>query len=158
MHAQFQISFCRKRSTEVSNLDPKENNCSSKKFKLTSHGKISNAPKSTSNLSVTLLRSRHSVVGQKRKTTFLSGKAISSSFSRQSSSSLSTKSVSLNHVIFMTGDSQSASQLPDSTCNSHSLLGPIKMSRGPYKDGKSSKNFVPGGSLWSRVCSKNFRT
>jgi hypothetical protein len=148
-HAFFQTSFCRKRSIEGSNLDLKENNCSSKKIKSISHDTNSDASKTTSSLSVTLMTSRHNVVGKKRMTTFLSGKAMSSTFSRQSS-----KGVSLNHVVFMTGDSQSASQLPDSTSNSQSLLGPIKLSRGLSK----TKNVVPGGSLWSRVCSKNFRT
>ncbi|KAL3774780.1 hypothetical protein ACHAW5_002181 [Stephanodiscus triporus] len=150
-------SFSRKRSIEGSNLDLRENNCSSKKFKtMISHDKSSDASKTTSSLSVALMASRHSSVGRKRMTTFLSGNGSrNTSFSRQSSSS--SKSVSLNHVVFTTGDnSQSASRLPDSAGNSHSFLGPVKLSRG--LSNASKKNVVPGGSLWSRVCSKNFRT
>lgn len=156
-HVPPQTSFSRKRSIEGSNLDLRENNCSSKKYKTAiSHDKSSDASKTTSSLSVALMASRHSSVGRKRMTTFLSGKGtINTSFSRQSSSS--SKSVSLNHVIFTAGDnSQSASRLPDSAGNSHSFLGPVKLSRG--LSNASKKNVIPGGSLWSRVCSKNFRT
>lgn len=155
-HTPSQTSFRRKRSIEGSNLDPKENNFSSKKYKPILHDKSSDASKTTG-LSVALMASCHSTFGRKRKTTFLSGKETRSTFSRQSSSS--SKSVSLSHVVFVAGDnSQSASQLPDFTGNDQSLLGSAKLPRGHSKAGKASKNVVPGGSLWSRVCSKNFRT
>jgi hypothetical protein len=153
-------SFCRKRST--SNLgDSKENNGLSKKFKSISANDKSTdvAPKTTTSnsLSVALLASRNSAVSRKRKTTFLSGRSFSRSLSSSSSSS-SSKSVSLNHVVFMAGGDSSqtaSSQLPNSTSNSQ---GPIILSRGLAKSGKATKHNVPGGSLWSKVCSKNFRT
>ncbi|KAL7531637.1 hypothetical protein ACHAXR_004144 [Thalassiosira sp. AJA248-18] len=105
-------------------------------------------------LSVALMASRRTA-GRKRKTTFLSGKQ-KSSFSRSHSSS-SSKSVSLNHVVFMAGDnSQSASQLDSAGSNSNSFLGTVKP-RGPSQARKSSKSVSRGSSLWSKVCSKNFR-
>jgi hypothetical protein len=57
--------------------------------------------------------------------------------------------------VFMAGGD--GSQTANSqTSNS---LGPITLPRGlANKSGKVTKNVVPGGSLWSKVCSKNFRT
>jgi len=165
-------SLCRKRSMEGSNLDLKENNCSSKKTKGTSADKNSDAPKATSSflshegsLSVALMASRRTM-SRKRKTTFLSGMQQRSSSSRNnhSSTSSSSKSVSLNHVVFMAGDnSQSAtagvSQLDSASSSSqHSFLGAVKSSsRGHSKSRNGSKNVSRGSSLWSKVCSKNFR-
>lgn len=174
IHFYLQTSFCRKRSIEGSNLlDSKENNCASKKNKsiTTSVDNSSdNAPnKPTSSflshegsLSVALMASRRGTASRKRKTTFLSGMKQQSkkgSFSRSSSSS--SKSVSLNHVVFgMAGDnSQSAaavSQLDSTASNSRSFLGNVKSSsRGGQSKSRASKR--SGSSLWSKVCSKNFR-
>lgn len=148
-------SFCRKRST--SNLDSKENNGSSKKYRSISANDKSadGASKTTTSnsLSVALLASRNSAVSHKRKTTFLSGRSFSRSLSSSSSSS-SSKSVSLNHVVFMAGGDGSQ------TANSqlHSTSSGLLPRGLANKSGKVTKNNVPGGSLWSKVCSKNFRT
>ncbi|KAL3785044.1 hypothetical protein ACHAWO_008572 [Cyclotella atomus] len=89
-------------------------------------------------LSVALLASRSA--GRKRKTTFLSGKQ-STSFSRQSSSN---KSVSLSHVVFVTGESQGASQLSKSA------------SEKPSTSKKPTAKFSASSSLWNRAISKNW--
>ena len=91
-------------------------------------------------LSLALLASRST--GRKRKTTFLSGKQ-STSFSRQNSSS--NKSISLGHVIFVTGDSQGASQLSSSASN---------LNKSNSK--KSVPKFSASNSLWNRAISKNW--
>ena len=91
-------------------------------------------------LSLALLASRSA--GRKRKTTFLSGKQ-STSFSRQNSSS--NKSISLGHVIFMTGESQSASQLSSSASNLHKS-----------NSKKSVTKLSASSSLWNRAISKNW--
>jgi hypothetical protein len=91
-------------------------------------------------LSVALLASRSA--GRKRKTTFLSGKQ-STSFSRQNSSN---KSVSLSHVVFVTGESQGASQLSRSASN----LGKSSVSKKP------ATKFSASSSLWNRAISKNW--
>jgi len=159
-------SLCRKRSSMSilgsnlgSNLDSKENNCSSKKPK-SSDG---SAPKPTSSflahegsLSVALMASRRTA-GRKRKTTFLSK---SSSFSKShSASSSSSKTVSLSVAglaSFVGGESQSTnSQFLDASSNS--FLGTSKSRRGHLKTAATKKPSRGGGSLWSKVCSKNFR-
>ena len=118
-------------------------------------------PKSTSNflshegsLSLALVASRPA--GRKRKTTFLSG-GKQSSFPRSYSSS-SSKSVSLNHVVFMTGDSQHASHL-DSNSNSFSgAKRPGGQTRSRNDTVVSKRPASSSTSLWSKVCSKNFRS
>ncbi|KAL9179897.1 hypothetical protein ACHAXT_007867 [Thalassiosira profunda] len=146
-------SFARKRSVEGSNLDAKENNGASKKPKGASAG-LSDAAKPAStflaaggSLSVALAASRRGP-GRKRKTTFLGGKA-SASFSRSQSASSASRSVSLSHVVFVAGEGQgaAASRLPDA--GSH-----LGKSRGGPSKKKASRS---GSSLWSKVCSKNFR-
>ena len=151
-----QTSLCRKRSN-VCNFNAKENNGASKKPKVPSSEANDTASKKTSSflsregsLSVALMASRRTL-GRKRKTTFLSGSQKSNSFSRsQSSSSSSSKIASLNHVVFMAGESQGgpSSQLPDT---SNSFMGTSKSRRVPSK-----KANLGGGSLWNKVCSKNF--
>jgi len=158
---------------EGSNLDSKENNYSSKKVKGVASGdqnsnSVGNPTSSFlsnegSSLSLALMASRCNAggAGRKRKTTFLSGKQQNKkgTLSRSQSSS-SSKSVSLNHVVFMAGDqSQSAmgSQLLDSTSShSRSFLGTVKSSS---RGGQSKSRSISrkGSSLWSKVCSKNFR-
>lgn len=91
-------------------------------------------------LKLALMASRSA--GSKRKTTFLSGKQ-SSSLSRQNSSS--SKSISLSHVVFVTGENQSASQFD--SFKSTSNLGKCNSSKP-----KSSVS----GSLWNKVCSRNW--
>ncbi len=147
--------FCRKRSVEGSNLDFKENNGLSKKQK-NEDSREDNATKSTSGLFLSVLASRRGAAGRKRTTTFVSGKEMKSSFSRSHRSSLG-KSVALtNHVVFVAGDnSQSTSQLPDTTVSRASFLGAGK-SRGHTKDSKVARSGA-GCSLWTKVCSKNFR-
>ena len=150
-----QTSFTRKRSVEGSNLDAKENNGASKKPKGASAAGPSDAPKPAStflaaggSLSVALAASRRGP-GRKRKTTFLGGKA-STSVSRSHGASSSSRSVSLSHVVFVSGESQGAatSRLPDAG----SRLGQ------PRGGGLSKKKGSrAGSSLWSKVCSKNFR-
>lgn len=90
-------------------------------------------------LSLALLASRNA--GRKRKTTFLSGKQTTS-FSRQNSSS--NKSISLSHVVFVTGESQSTSQFSNSASN----LG--------KSNNKKPSKFTASSSLWSRAVSKNW--
>lgn len=115
-----------------------------------------NAPKTSSGLFLSVLATRRGTAGRKRSTTFVSGKETKSSLSRSQSSS-SGKSVSLNHVVFVAGDnSQSASQLPGSSGSRVSFLGAVK-SRGHSKVSRASKTVAKGSSLWSKVCSKNFR-
>ena len=92
-------------------------------------------------LSLALLASRNAA-GRKRKTTFLSGKQ-SASFSRQNSSS--NKSISLSHVVFVTGESQSASQFSNSASN-----------MGKSNSKKTTSKFTATSSLWSRAVSKNW--
>mmetsp|Transcript_15255 Transcript_15255/g.25121 ORF Transcript_15255/g.25121 Transcript_15255/m.25121 type:complete len:1394 (-) Transcript_15255:3081-7262(-) len=136
--------------------DTKENdlNDSSKRQKGTSSNEEkSNAPKSSrflaneSSLSVALIANRHA--GRKRKTTFINGKQ-NSSFVRKNST-CSSKSLSLNHVVFMAGESQTLSRMDSS---SNSFMKSIK-STSVMK--KSSKQVSRGSSLWSRVCSKNLK-
>ena len=93
-------------------------------------------------LSVALLASRSG--GRKRKTTFLSGKQTAS-FSRQNSTS--NKSVSLSHVVFVSGESQSASS---KLSNNASNLG---KSTGK----KPTTKFSASSSLWNRAISKNWK-
>lgn len=95
------------------------------------------------NLSLALMASRS--VCRKRKTTFLSGKQ-STSFSRQNS--CSSKSISLSHVVFV--ESQSASQF-DSANVSNLGKGAVKKSAL-----KSAPKHTASGSLWSKVCSRNW--
>lgn len=113
----------------------------------------SNASKSSrfltneSSLSVALIANRNA--GRKRKTTFINGKQ-NSSFVRKNST-CSSKSLSLNHVVFMAGESQSLSRMDSS---SNSFMKSIK-STSVMK--KSSKQVSRGSSLWSKVCSKNLK-
>jgi hypothetical protein len=144
-----QTLFCRKRSVEGSNLDFKENNGVSKKQK---KDESDGATKSTPGLFLSMLASRRGVGGRKRTTTFVSGKEMKSGFSRSQSSS-SGKSVALNHVVFVAGDN--SSQLPDSSSRV-SFVSAAK-ARGHSKVSKASKSVAKGSSLWSKVCSKNFR-
>ena len=102
--------------------------------------KASNFTSQEGSLSLALLASRS--VGRKRKTTFLSGKQ-NSSFSRQNSSS--NKSISLGHVVFVTGESQSASQFSTSASN---------LSKSTSK--KTSPKLSASSSLWNRAISKNW--
>jgi hypothetical protein len=136
--------------------DAKENslNYSSKRQKgLSCNGEQSIAPSGSrflmneSSLSVALIANRNA--GRKRKTTFLNGKQ-SNSFQRKNSTCAS-KSVSLNHVVFMAGESQTLSRMDSS---SNSFMKSIK-STSIIK--KSSKPVSRGSSLWSKVCSKNFK-
>ncbi len=146
--------FCRKRGVEGSNLDFKENNGLSKKQK-NLDSRDDDASKSTPGLFLSVLASRRGAAGRKRTTTFVSGKKeMKTSFSRSHSSSLG-KSVALSsHVVFVAGDSsQSSSQLPDTTGSRVSFLGAVK-SRGHIMDSKVARS---GSSLWTKVCSKNFR-
>lgn len=154
------ISLCRKRSMEGSNLDSKENNCSSKKPKSSSDvtKKVSSSFLSheVSSLSVALMASR-TAVGRKRKTTFLSSfgkQKKTTTFSRsQSSSSSSSKSVSLNHVVFMAGDNSQSATSQLELSNSKSFLGSAK----PHGHRPKTRNSRGRSSLWDNVCSKNFR-
>ena len=153
-----QTLFCRKRSAEGSNLDFKENNGVPKKQKKADSQDTGDdtTGKPAAGLFLSVLATRRGTAGRKRTTTFVSGKEMKSNFSRSNSSS-SGKSVALNHVVFVAGDnSQSASQMPDSTGNRVSFLGAVK-SRGHSKVSKASKSVTKGSSLWSKVCSKNFR-
>jgi hypothetical protein len=153
-----QTLFCRKRSAEGSNLDFKENNGLPKKQKKTDPRDKGDdtTSKPAAGLFLSVLASRRGTAGRKRTTTFVSGKEMKSIFSRSNSSS-SGKSVALNHVVFVAGDnSQSASKMPDSSGTKVSFLGAVK-SRGHSKVSKASKSVTKGSSLWSKVCSKNFR-
>ena len=138
--------------------DAKENslNDSSKRQKgISSIEEQSNAPSGSrfltneSSLSVALIANRNA--GRKRKTTFLNGKQ-NNSYLRKNST-CSSKSVSLNHVVFMAGESQTLSRM-DSSSNSF-----MKSIKSTSVINKSSKQAVSRGSssLWSKVCSKNFK-
>eukprot|EP00985_Skeletonema_marinoi_P020349 scaffold12075_cov131-Skeletonema_marinoi.AAC.5 len=130
--------------------DTKENSLSdtSKRQKGTSNNEeqSSNAPSSSrflmneSSLSVALIANRNA--GRKRKTTFINGKQ-NSSFVRKNST-CSSKSLSLNHVVFMAGESQTLSRMDSS---SNSFMKTIK-STSVIK--KSSKQVSRGSSLWSK--------
>jgi len=135
--------------------DAKENslNDSSKRQKgFSRHEEQSNAPSGSrflmneSSLSVALIANRNA--GRKRKTTFVNGKQ-NNSFLRKNST-CSSKSVSLNHVVFMTGESQMSRM--DSSSNSF-----MKSIKSTSVMKKSSKQVSRGSSLWSKVCSKNFK-
>ena len=167
-----QTSLCRKRSSMSlllgSSLDSTENNCSLKEPKGPSSQGSDGAPNEPASaflshegsLSVALMASRRTATSQKRKTTFLSGgrqKSGSSASRSHSSSSSSSKTVSLNHVVFMAGDSQGASsQLLDPSSNSFLMGSTVKSSRLGHPK-HTSKKVSRGSSLWSKVCSKNFR-
>jgi len=136
--------------------DTKENslNDSSKRQKGTSNDEEKpNAPGNSrflmneSSLSVALIANRNA--GRKRKTTFINGKQNSSLVRK--SSTCSSKSLSLNHVVFMAGESQTSSRLDSS---SNSFMKSIKTSSVMKK---SSKHVSRGSSLWSKVCSKNLK-
>lgn len=115
-----------------------------------------NAPKNSSGLFLSVLATRRGAAGRKRTTTFVSGKETKSSLSRSQSSS-SGKSVALNHVVFVAGEnSQSASQLLGPTGSRVSLLDTVT-SHGRSKVSRATKTVAKGSSLWSKVCSKNFR-
>jgi hypothetical protein len=147
-----QTSFFRKRSMEGSNLGSnlcfKENNDSSERPKFTSasgHAK----PKTNffsqegSSLSVALMASRG--ISRKRKATTFRGGKQTSTFSRSTSSS-SSKSVALNHVVFLAGDDSKSATSQLSNLNSFTSR------RSKPATSKSS-----GGSLWSKVVKSNFR-
>ncbi len=153
-----QTSLSRKRgSAPISDRskDTKENslNDSSKRQKGTSSNEEKpNVPGNSrflmneSSLSVALIANRNA--GRKRKTTFINGKQ-NSSLARKNTT-CSSKSLSLNHVVFMAGESQSQSlSRMDSSSNS------FMKSSSAMK--KSSKQVSRGSSLWSKVCSKNLK-
>lgn len=138
--------------------DTKENNLndSSKRQKGTSiNEEKPNVPSNSrflmneSSLSVALIANRNA--GRKRKTTFINGKQ-NSTLARKNST-CSSKSLSLNHVVFMAGESQSQS-LSRMDSSSNSFMKSIKSSSAMKK---SSKQVSRGSSLWSKVCSKNLK-
>ena len=100
-----------------------------------------------SSLSIALVANRNA--GRKRKTSFINGKH-SNSFGRKNST-CSSKSMSLGHVVFMSGESQTLSRMDSS---SNSFMKSIKTTSITKK---SSKQASRGSSLWSKVCSKNLR-
>ncbi|KAL7434439.1 hypothetical protein ACHAXH_003831 [Discostella pseudostelligera] len=138
--------FCRKRSAEGSNLDFKEKNGLPKKQKKADPRDKGDdtTSKPAAGLFLSVLSSRRVTAGRKRTTTFVSGKEMKCNFSRSNSSS-SGKSVALNHVVFVAGDNSRVS-----------FMGAVK-SRGHSKVSRASKSVTKGSSLWSKVCSKNFR-
>jgi len=174
-------TLTRKRSISglgITNQDSKENSRnaanSNPSKKLKSHpltenksaasnaGTTGNPSKGGSLLSVALMSSFS--INRTRKTSFLNrgagGKpnAVSRSYS-----SCSSKSVSLSHVVFVGGESQSAVSSSNLGSNSNSMKG-AKRSIG--KSGQFMSSSKVGSkrpassstSLWSKVCSKNFRS
>jgi hypothetical protein len=131
-----------------SNLGFKENNDSSKRPKFTSASgdakpKTNFFSQEGSSLSVALMASRG--ISRKRKATTFRGGKQTSTFSRSTSSS-SSKSVALNHVVFLAGDDSKSATSQLSNINSFTS-----------KRSKPATSKSSGGSLWSKVVKSNFR-
>ncbi len=107
------------------------------------------------------LMSSHSI-NRKRVTSFLNrGAGGKPNTVSRSYSSCSSKSVTLNHVVFVGGESQSAVGSSNLGSSSNSMKG---AKRSGSKSGLFMSNIMAGSkrpasgstSLWSKVCSKNF--
>ena len=96
----------------------------------------------------------------KRKSSFLSSGSGKNPVLGRSSSATVSKSVSLSHVLFQTGDASQSSQLPRSTslgASSHSLGASSRSGFGATSNKRAKTSGSGSQSLWSAVTTNSFQ-
>ena len=124
----------------------------------------SNAPLSQksafSNCGSLSIALRANKVAGKRKSSFLSSASGKNASLNRSSSATVSKSISLSHVLFQTGEASQSSQLPRASSIGASSLSRGASSRSGFGPSSNKRPKTSGGgsqSLWSAVTANSFQ-